>query len=71
MLLIRLIEYLSIALLALFFITQVIVPLALGRPTFGLFRPSAKLEKKLAQEREKTAEASIKDAINKEKEARK
>lgn len=66
MLLIRIVEYLSIALLALFIITQFIVPLALGRPILGMFRPAAKLEKKLAAQREKTAEAQVKSEIHKE-----
>lgn len=71
MLLIRTLEYLSIALAALFFITQVIVPLAMGRPLFGMFRPAAKLEKVLAEEREKTQEAKVKSEISQERKNRK
>jgi hypothetical protein len=65
--LLSIMENFFIALVLLFFISQVFIPLFRGTVLFPYFRKELKLQEILAKEKQKTVEKQIQEEIKKEK----
>lgn len=64
MVVVFLIELVTAALLIFLLVTEIVVPLWLDRPLFPMFRGEGLLRRKLAEAKEKVAEAELEKKID-------
>ena len=67
----RFVELMIMAIVVIFMVTQVFIPLIRGTTLLPVFGKEVKLEAGLAEEKQKTLEKKIQDEIEKERKGRK
>lgn len=63
----RFVELIAAAIILVFFVTQVWLPMSKGRPTFPILRKQGRLEKELAEVKQQEAEKELETAVEQAK----